>query len=226
MRRISDRRPITPVTDSESILRSEPPDLMFVLQHDVLLRSRIVASDRPVLFHLNLPQSTWEDLGGFCAGLPSELGRFGSAKGMVKIRHRYSYVGFLPAQHWLGEIALGLGKRAAELASWPLDVHRVLRPQYSRYAQSGHYDWHRDSSLEVNSLNDRLLTVMIQLSRPGEYEGGAFEVIPPSPPSRRRVVRIPQRSQGTVAVFPSTWLHRVCPVTAGVRRSIVCWLSA
>lgn len=91
--------------------------------------------------------------------------------------------------------------------------------QYSIYDESvqGHYTWHRDAG-SVTGLPPRKLTLVLQLSDPSDYEGGDLEILTkPNPESV-------DKERGMIAVFPSYTLHRVTPVTKGVRKSLVVWI--
>jgi PKHD-type hydroxylase len=44
----------------------------------------------------------------------------------------------------------------------------------------------------------------------------------PEDEPRYKINPVP-RDQGTIIVFPSTMLHRVSPITKGIRRSVVGW---
>jgi PKHD-type hydroxylase len=91
-------------------------------------------------------------------------------------------------------------------------------PQVARYKASngGHFAWHSDIGDRPNAAN-RKLTLVLQLSKPNNYEGGDLEVM-----QRARVVTA-SRTQGCVTVFPSFSLHHVTPVTSGVRHSLTVW---
>lgn len=86
--------------------------------------------------------------------------------------------------------------------------------QYTVYGAEEHFDWHLD--LGPGSTSARKLSMSIQLSGPGDYDGGALEFI--SMPLHSEALR-----RGTAIVFPSFLAHRVTPVTRGVRRSLVAW---
>ena len=64
----------------------------------------------------------------------------------------------------------------------------------------------------------RKLSISIQLSPPESYEDGALELNVDG-----HVVAAP-RALGTAILFPSFALHRVAPVTAGVRHALVTWI--
>lgn len=86
--------------------------------------------------------------------------------------------------------------------------------QVTRYEKGGHYDWHYD--LGPGHLLERKLSITIQLTKPEEYEGGLLEF----PLGGRG-----NRALGSATVFPSYMLHRVSPVTKGVRHSLVSWVA-
>ena len=81
--------------------------------------------------------------------------------------------------------------------------------------------WVKDVELEQickDSLYDRKLSIIIQLSDPTTYEGGDFQF---------KELEQPQgfRDQGSILVFPSYNVHRITEVTGGTRNSIVCWME-
>jgi|TARA_B100000035_G_C21022974_1_gene564848 PKHD-type hydroxylase len=99
------------------------------------------------------------------------------------------------------------------------DIRDVFDMQYSEYHESyeGHYDWHTDTSPDVDNMYQRKLSMSIQLSAAHEYEGGNLEIggVDLSDPK--------YKDKGTVVVFPSLMPHRVAPVTKGLRKSLVTW---
>lgn len=90
--------------------------------------------------------------------------------------------------------------------------------QYTTYtSDNDHYTWHIDKGI-TNSM-PRKLSLVVQLSDPSEYEGGDLEIQTGSEP-----LKLP-KAKGLVIAFPSWILHRVTPVTAGTRRSLVVWVG-
>jgi PKHD-type hydroxylase len=89
--------------------------------------------------------------------------------------------------------------------------------QVAEYGPGGFFSWHKDHGRDAHSI--RKLSVTIQLSDPGDYEGGDMEFL-----FGPDVTTAP-RGFGTAIVFPSYVMHRVTPVTRGVRRSVVAWVS-
>lgn len=86
--------------------------------------------------------------------------------------------------------------------------------QLAEYGEGNGYDWHIDTGPGSSKL--RKLSASIQLTSQADYEGGVLEMwgnyINPS-----------SRAQGSIIIFPSFLLHRVVPVTRGLRRSLVAW---
>jgi PKHD-type hydroxylase len=105
----------------------------------------------------------------------------------------------------------------ANKALWQFNLHTIIdNIQYTEYeGNGGHYDWHLD--IGPRSINHRKVSVVVQLSDPDDYVGGNLELHPGS-----NSFAIP-RGKGTVVVFPSFLLHRVTPLTSGLRRSLVLW---
>ncbi len=93
------------------------------------------------------------------------------------------------------------------------------RLQIARYeaADAGHFDWHGDTGGGPLAAR-RKLTVVIQLTDPASYAGGVLEL---NPDGR---IRAADCTQGSATVFPSVTLHRVTPVTGGVRHSLTTWV--
>lgn len=96
----------------------------------------------------------------------------------------------------------------------------MLALQYTTYESEskGYYDWHIDRmGLGDGNNIPRKLSLILQLSDPMDYEGGEVwihglhrECMP--------------KTKGLVIAFPSYVLHRVTPVTKGIRKSLVTWI--
>ena len=101
------------------------------------------------------------------------------------------------------------------------DLYGELRErlQYTidESGQGGHYDWHVDHGAAMPDA--RKLSISVQLSDPSDYQGCDLEL-----QFGDDVVAAP-RTRGTVVAFASYVLHRVSPVTAGTRKSLVAWVS-
>jgi PKHD-type hydroxylase len=90
--------------------------------------------------------------------------------------------------------------------------------QYTVYDQDGdHYTWHMDKGR--NSTSPRKLSLVLQLSDPSEYEGGDLEIFTGNTPT------VLEKKKGIIHAFPSFVMHRVTPVTRGIRKTLVVWVS-
>ena len=88
--------------------------------------------------------------------------------------------------------------------------------QILRYGPGDHFQaWHSDAG--VDRQDARLLSVSVELSEPGDHDGGALEIVPGS-------VGIPRTlPRGGARFFLSRAIHRVTPVTSGERWALVNW---
>lgn len=132
------------------------------------------------------------------------------------------------ADHW----SSGLITRFAELANqqvWNLDYTQLEAPfSLLRYEDASHFDWHVDvegsgthPGAEDAATSERKLSVTVNLSDPADYDGGIVEFAD----AHGALMSFPELAErGSVVVFPSTTLHRVTPLTRGVRWAMVGWL--
>lgn len=103
------------------------------------------------------------------------------------------------------------------------DLTCLSEIQFTEYHSDvqGKYGWHRDIVwVARNTKVQRKLSMVIQLSKPKNYEGGRLEL-----DFEDKDVAIPDKmlDQGSVIIFPSFTKHRVTPVTKGTRYSLVSW---
>lgn len=90
--------------------------------------------------------------------------------------------------------------------------------QYTKYTSvNDHYTWHMDKG--SGSDAPRKLSLVLQLSDPDEYEGGDLELF-----TSVDTMKL-MKKKGVVYAFPSYIMHRVTPVTAGIRKTLVVWLT-
>lgn len=100
--------------------------------------------------------------------------------------------------------------------------------QYTVYnaEENGTYDWHVDmcfgKTAPEQMIEPRKLSLTMLLNEPGvDFEGGDFQI---SLGSDEEIETV-QLKKGRIIAFPSFILHRVTPVTKGVRKSIVIWVT-
>lgn len=91
-------------------------------------------------------------------------------------------------------------------------------PQIACYKASdgGHFAWHSDIG-DGPAARKRKLTLVVQLSKPGMYDGGDVEIMPDT------YAVTASRHQGSATIFPSFVLHQVTPVEHGERYSLTVW---
>lgn len=109
---------------------------------------------------------------------------------------------------------------SANFNLWKFDINYFKDSiQYTEYNadENGHYGWHTDLGPYPN--NTRKVSITVQLSDPSEYEGGDLQI-----KRGDGEITLP-KEKGTVLLFPSYMLHRVTPVTKGVRKSLVLWVG-
>ena len=90
--------------------------------------------------------------------------------------------------------------------------------QYTEYPSGGFYDWHMDS--DVNFTHEppvRKISMTCLLSHESEFEGGELQL-----EKEKNKIKL---VQGQAVFFASFILHRVAPVTSGVRKSLVMWFG-
>jgi PKHD-type hydroxylase len=95
---------------------------------------------------------------------------------------------------------------------------RLVRLLISRYEPGMTYGTHVDDALMEGARTDLSFTLF--LSDPATYEGGALVI---EDTYGERAVKLPA---GELILYPSTTLHRVDPVTSGVRLAAVGWVRS
>lgn len=129
-----------------------------------------------------------------------------------------------PEWDWLYDKILRIAAKANE-AYWGFDLTTAQEGiQYTEYhgEEEGRYDWHADTGAGVVT-STRKVSVTVQLSGPEEYDGGNLELFRGGHGIENSIIA--ERRAGTVVVFPSYMMHRVSPVTRGVRKSLVLWVG-
>lgn len=144
--------------------------------------------------------------------------------GVVDAAIRITQVGWIAQKPELMPIWDKLSKVVAEVNRrfFQFDLTGFYEPmQLGIYSSdsNGHYDWHTDATAKDRS-SPRKLSIALMLSDASEFEGGEFQVrISSDEPLTLETKR------GRAWFFPSYVMHRVKPVTKGVRRSLVLWVG-
>lgn len=100
----------------------------------------------------------------------------------------------------------------------------VLPPMFNRYEGGGHYGNHIDNTIQTDRFSGQKVrtdvSTTVFLSAPDEYEGG--ELIIEDSFGTHEI----KLDAGDAIVYPSTSLHRVEPVTSGVRVASFLWTQS
>ncbi len=103
---------------------------------------------------------------------------------------------------------------------WGLSIEGWEAFQYSEYDESykGHYEWHTDYGMkQLNQPLSRKVSFSLGISDENDYEGGELLLKKDMNPQSFKLDR------GEIIIFPSWMLHKVTPVTKGLRKVIVGW---
>lgn len=129
-----------------------------------------------------------------------------------------------------GDLSLRLGQRVLQaLEKHPLFVSaalpfRFVPPLFNRYEGGEHYGLHVDGAVRgVPGTGLKLrtdLSCTLFLCEPEEYDGGELEVMDTY---GAHEVKLPA---GDLVLYPSSSLHRVMPVTRGVRVCSFFWVQS
>lgn len=131
--------------------------------------------------------------------------------------YRVSSVKWVPFENsWIYDKIWELAILANE-ELWGFDIVGFKdEAQYTQYtAPDGKYDFHLD--INGDGINHRKISAICALT--DGYEGGDVEFM------TGREVHPIHLEKGQAVFFPSFYLHRVLPVTKGVRKSLVQWIS-
>jgi PKHD-type hydroxylase len=118
---------------------------------------------------------------------------------------------------------------AAALQRHPLFVAAalprfVLPPMFNRYEGGGHYGNHVDNASQIDRQSGQRirtdLSLTVFLSEPDEYDGGELIV---EDTYGSHEVKLPA---GDAILYPASSLHRVEPVTRGVRLASFLWVQS
>jgi len=107
----------------------------------------------------------------------------------------------------------------AELFHFELSGLAVMQYALYRQEEAGYFDWHNDYGRYRGDPGQepRKITISLQLSDGRSYEGCDLEVRAGHP------LDVAPRERGVLMAFRAHSLHRVTPITNGVRKSLVAW---
>ena len=143
----------------------------------------------------------------------------GSLTDRLVDQHRKTRLCWVPERDAVTLLLFNHGLIANFKGNWGFDIESSEQAQLGEYGQGGHYDWHVDEEFfNKEKGRHRKVSVVMQLSDPSTYEGGDLLLgySQKTPASRE---------QGAIVAFPSELMHKVMPVTKGIRYSATVWLN-
>lgn len=171
-------------------------------------------TDEEINFILSVPQ--WAQSGEAAIG--------DGANGVVDKEKRVTTVGWM-----------GCDQSTQLIWGKIVDVVAKVNSQYFHYDLTGcfepaqlgiykandtsHYTWHSDDS-PTSWRVPRKLSMSLLLDDPSQFEGGELQVM-----YQDEKPKSVEQKRGRAWFFPSWMLHRVTPVTKGIRRSLVLWVG-
>lgn len=98
---------------------------------------------------------------------------------------------------------------------------RAFPPLFSRYAVGMRYGEHVDNAILLSPAQMRSdVAVTLFLSDPASYDGGELVI---NTGTEERHIKLPA---GALIAYPPYYLHRVAPVTRGVRLAAITWVES
>ncbi|HUF87420.1 MAG TPA: Fe2+-dependent dioxygenase [Thermohalobaculum sp.] len=93
-------------------------------------------------------------------------------------------------------------------------------PTFARYEPGMEYGAHVDAPFLNNGQMRADISMTVFLNEPEEYEGGELVI---DQTGSESLIKLPA---GDAFIYPTTYLHRVAPVTRGVRLVAVTWFQS
>lgn len=148
----------------------------------------------------------------------------GSVNGSVNLDVRETEIAWYYRTHENNHIWDKLALAAIEINKryFDMDLSGFFEPAQLGYYSAdkkSHYTWHIDANMD-SFKPVRKLSMVLQLNDPCEFEGGQLQLKYATDEPISLDIR-----KGRAWFFPSYLLHRVTPVTRGVRKSLVLWIT-
>ena len=149
------------------------------------------------------------------------------AETLLKFRSsKISFINYSKEYSWLFDKFNKIIQNVNE-EYYNFDLNGYDYVQYSEYLanENGHYDYHIDLMVDMIPQKEydflyRKLSFSLCLNQQGnDYSGGDFKI---KTGAEEDSVKL---NKGDMIVFPSFILHKVEPVTEGVRKSLVGWVT-
>ncbi|EWS53194.1 MULTISPECIES: Fe2+-dependent dioxygenase [unclassified Methylibium] len=141
----------------------------------------------------------------------------------AQVKHNHQLAEGSPLALQLGQ-AIVTALHANPLFFSAVLPHRILPPFFNRYGSGEHYGLHVDGAIRTAADNGQRLrsdvSCTLFLTEPEDYDGGELVVVDTY---GTHEVKLPA---GDLIVYPASSLHRVEPVTRGVRVSSFFWVQS
>lgn len=175
-----------------------------------------------VTWHGMLDPEQLDDLESYCDSLPLEQAQLTGKDNDGIRRTRVAWVHRnAPTEDLYLRMEAVVLRLNADLFHFALSGLTTI--QYAVYSQeeAGYFDWHNDYGRYRGDPGQepRKITMSLQLSRGLSYDGCDLEVRAAHP------VDVAPRERGALMAFRANALHRVTPITRGVRKSLVVWAA-
>lgn len=147
------------------------------------------------------------------------------------LKKRNSNVSWLD-QEWIYREIRPFLIEANKQAGWNYHFDYLESIQFTKYKLNQHYGWHVDEypkpfDNHCENINwrgkTRKISAVIILSNPNDYKGGEL-MFKYFQGEKTKIESVKDfLPKGSIIVFPSYVLHKVKPVTDGLRYSLVVW---
>jgi PKHD-type hydroxylase len=153
---------------------------------------------------------------------PWQDGRATAGHRAQAVKHNLQLPLDLPEARQLAELVAERLSRHSTFLAGALPL-RIVPPRFNRYEGGGNYGAHVDNAVfpipgAASVRTDLSITVF--LNDPGDYDGGALVV---QDSFGEHSIKLPA---GDAILYPGNSLHRVTPVTRGVRLASFLWVQS
>src|SRR3954462_14454587 len=183
-------------------------------------RSPVLMEGGTVMWHGLFEDRALDDLERYCDGLALEPARLTSdIAGHIRAT-QVAWVHRLPETEVLYRRMEAVVLRLnTDLFHFDLSGLTVMQYAVYRESDGSYFDWHNDYGRyrDDPGQEPRKITVSLQLSDGASYDGCDLEVRAAHP------LDVAPRDRGALVAFRATALHRVTPITCGVRKCLVAW---
>jgi PKHD-type hydroxylase len=163
-----------------------------------------------------------DDLERRCDGLPLEPAQLtGAGNGSIRTTEvAWVYRNAQTEDLYLRMEAIVL-RLNTDLFHFELTGLTTMQYAVYRHEEAGYFDWHNDYGRYRGAPNQepRKITMSLQMSDGASYDGCDLEVRAAHP------IDVAARERGTLMAFRANALHRVTPITRGLRKALVVWAA-